>query len=84
MGGFAEKLTVQNCGNSAGNSVHYMYGMSGFVEKIEYPELRKFNGKLYTLYIYGMVGFVEKLNVQNCVNSTENCVHYFCTKCLDW
>ena len=50
--------------------------MSGFVEKIEYPELRKFNGKLYTLYIYGMVGFVEKLNVQNCGNSTGNCVQY--------
>ena len=50
--------------------------MSGFVEKIEYPELRKFNGKLYTLYIYGMVGFVEKLNVQNYGNSTKNYVHY--------
>ena len=50
--------------------------MSGFVEKIEYPELRKFNGNLYKLYMYGMVGFAEKLNVQNCINSTENCVHY--------
>ena len=34
MGGFAEKLNVQNCGNSAGNSLHYMYGMSGFAEKL--------------------------------------------------
>ena len=34
MGGFAEKLNVQNCGNSAGNSLHFMYGMSGFVEKL--------------------------------------------------
>ena len=41
----------------------YMYGMSGFAEKIKYPELQKFNGKLYTLYIYGMHGFAEKLNV---------------------
>ena len=29
----------------------YMYGMSGFAEEIEYPELQKFNGKLYTLYM---------------------------------
>ena len=50
--------------------------MSGFVEKIEYPELRKFNGKLYTLYMYGIVGFAKKLNVQNCGNSTGNSVHY--------
>ena len=50
--------------------------MSGFVEKIEYPELRKFNGNLYKLYMYGMVGFAEKLNVQNCRNSTGNSVRY--------
>ena len=49
--------------------------MSGFAEKIEYLELRKFNGKLYTLYMYGIVGFAKKLNVQNCGNSTENSVH---------
>ena len=23
-----------------------------------------------------MSGFAKKLNVQNCINSTENCVHY--------
>ena len=40
-----------------------MYGIFGLAEKIEYPKLRKFNGKLYTLYMYGMVGFVQKLNV---------------------
>ena len=28
----------------------YMNGMSGFAEEIEYPELQKFNGKLYTLH----------------------------------
>ena len=26
--------------------------------------------------MYGMFGFVEQLKIQNCVNSTENCVHY--------
>ena len=71
------KIEYPNCGNSTGKlRTLHTYGMSGFVEKIEYPELRKFNGKLYTLYIYGMVGFVEKLNVQNCGNSTGNCVQY--------
>ena len=34
MGGFAEKLNVQYSGNSTGNSVHYMSGMSGFAEKL--------------------------------------------------
>ena len=53
-----------------------MYGMSGFAEEIEYPELQKFNGKLYTLYMQGMVGFAEKLNIQYCGNSTGNSVHY--------
>ena len=34
MFGYAEKLNIQNYGNSAGNYVHYSYGMSGFVEKL--------------------------------------------------
>ena len=34
MFGFAEKLIVQNCANSAGNCVHQMYGMFGFAEKL--------------------------------------------------
>ena len=50
--------------------------MSGFAEKIEYPELQKFNEKLCTLYTYGTSGFAEKLNVQNCGNCIGNCVHY--------
>ena len=33
---------------------HNMYGMSGFVGKIEYPELQKFNGKLCTLYVWNV------------------------------
>ena len=35
--------------------------MSGFAEEIEYPELEKFNGKLYTLYMLGIVGFAKKI-----------------------
>ena len=50
--------------------------MFGFAEEIEYPELQKFNGKLYTLYMYGMVGLAEKLNVQYCGNSIGNYEHY--------
>ena len=53
-----------------------MYKIYVFSEKIEYPELQKFNGKLYTLYMYEIVGFAEKLYVQNCRNSTGNSVHY--------
>ena len=52
--------------------------------KIEYPELRKFNGKWCTLYLYGTSGFAEKLNIQNCKNSTRNCLHYICTEGLDF
>ena len=37
--------------------------MSGFAEKIEYPELQNFNEKLYALYMYEIVGFAKKLNV---------------------
>ena len=44
--------------------------------KIESPELRKFNGKLFTLYMYGISGFAEKLNIQHRGNSTGNCVRY--------
>ena len=54
-----------------------------FERKIEYPELRKFDGKLCTLYMYGMSGFVAKLNIQNYENLTANFVHYICTECLD-
>ena len=50
--------------------------------KIQYLELRKFNEKLCTLYMYRMSGFAENLNVQNCKNSTANCVHYIFTECL--
>ena len=51
--------------------------------KIECPKVRKFIGKLCTLYVYKMFGLEKKLNVQCCENSTENCVHYICTECLD-
>ena len=40
--------------------------------KSEYPEQPKFNRKFCTLYMYGMSRLAQKLNVQNCVNSTEN------------
>ena len=60
----------------------YVWNM-WFCRKIEYPELRKFDGKLCTLYMYGMSGFAEKLNIQNCENSMANFVHYICTECSD-
>ena len=74
MSVFAEKLNIQNCENSTRNCVYYMYRMSGLVEKNKLPELRIFNGKLCALYMYGKYRLVEKLNVQNCVNWTENSI----------
>ena len=46
------------------------------LQKIEYLELRKFNGKLCTLFMYGHSRFAEKLKVQNSRNSIWNCVQY--------
>ena len=83
MSRFAEILNIQNCENSMGNCVHCICAEWLDLPKIEYPELRKFDGKLCTLYMYGMFGFAEKLNIQNCENSTANFVHYICTECLD-
>ena len=51
--------------------------MSGFAEKIEYPELQNFNEKLYALHMYRIVGFAKKLNVQNCGKfSGKFCILY--------
>ena len=50
--------------------------MSRLAKEIVYPELQKFNRKLYTLHMKGMVGFAERLNIQYCGNSTGNSVYY--------
>ena len=34
--------------------------------------------------MYKLARFEEKLNIQSCKNSTENCVRYICTECLDY
>ena len=34
MSGFAQTLNIQNCINSMGNCIDYMYIFSGFAEKI--------------------------------------------------
>ena len=107
--GFAEKLNVQDCENSTGNSVRSMNWMSKFAKKLNIPNSENSTGNgvhylctacldlqkkfkvqksRYSIwncvqYMYGMFGFAEKLQIQNCENSTENCVHYISTKCLD-
>ena len=64
--------------------VYIVYVWNGWIcQKIEYPELRKFDGKVCMLYMYGMSGFAKKLNIQNCEISKANFVHYICTKGLD-
>ena len=35
----AEILNIQNCVNSIGNCVHYMYGFSGFKEKLNFVDM---------------------------------------------
>ena len=46
--------------------VHIIYIQNVWISsKIESPQLRKFNGKLFTLYMYGISEFAEKLNIQN-------------------
>ena len=82
MSGFAEKLNIPNSENSTGNCVHYLCTASQICRKIESPKQRKFNLKLCTIHVRN-VWICRKLNIQNCVNSTENCVHYIRTKCLD-
>ena len=32
--------------------------------------------------MYGISGSTKILNIQNCKNSTRNCVHYICMECL--
>ena len=40
--------------------MYIMFAWNVYIfKKIEYPELRKSNGKFYTLYTYRMSGFVE-------------------------
>ena len=51
-------------------------------KKFDYPEQRKFNGKLCTFYVRN-VWICRKLNIQNCKNSTGNCVHYISSERLD-
>ena len=75
MVGFTEKLNVQNCGNSTGNYVRYMYVMTGFCRKIECPELHKFYGKFSTLYVRN-VWIWKKIDCHSNANSVGNCVHF--------
>ena len=44
MVGLAEKLNVLYCGNSTGNSVHYMSGISRFAEKLSIPNTENSTG----------------------------------------
>ena len=51
----------------------YMYGMSGFAEKLNILKYINSTGN-YLHYMYGISGFADKLKIQNSVNSTGNCV----------
>ena len=57
-----------------------MYGLSGFVENLNFLNCVKPRGN-FIHYMYRLFGFTERLkfanmlNVQNCVNPTGNCVN---------
>ena len=63
-----------------GNCIHYMYGFFEFTESLNSADTMNvwncinLSGN-YVDYMYGLSRFAEKLNIQNCVNSTRNCVH---------
>ena len=39
LSGFTERLNILNCVNWKGNYVHYMYGFSGFTEKMNSADM---------------------------------------------
>ena len=49
MSGFAEKLNIQNCINSTGNSVPYLYGTSA--EKLNIQNFVNSAGIVYIIYV---------------------------------
>ena len=79
MPAFAERLNIQNCLNSTGNCIHYMYEFFEFTENLNSVDMLNVSNCVnlsgnYVDYMYGLSGFEEKLNIKNCVNSTRNCV----------
>ena len=52
----------------------YMYGISGFVEKLNILKYINSTGN-YVNSMYGMSRFADKLKLKNRVNSAGNCVH---------
>ena len=73
MAGLAKKLKIQNCVNSTGNCVHYMYRFSRFSEKLNI----QICVKLCILYVR-IVWICRKIEYSKERNSMSNCVHYMC------
>ena len=76
----ANTLKVQNCINSMGNFVHWMYWFSGFLDNLNIQNCVNSMGN-GVLFMYGFCGFAlnfnctDMLNVQNWVISFGNCEH---------
>ena len=64
-----------------GNCVHYMYGMSRFVEKLNIKNFVNSAGNCEH-HMYGLFGFAEKLNIQKSVILWV-IVYIICAKCLN-
>ena len=52
-------MNNQNCVTSTGNYAYYMYGMSGFAEKLKIQNCVNSTGNC-VYYKYGLSGFAKK------------------------
>ena len=53
-------MNIQNCVNSTGICVHYMYGLFGFAKKLNIQSRVNSMGNC-VYYMYRLFGFAEKI-----------------------
>ena len=82
MVGFAEKLNIQHCGNSTGNSEHYMSGISGFAEKLNIPNSENSKGNCVHYLCTAIPDLQENWKSKTAEIQFE-VVYNTCTECLD-
>ena len=75
MSGFADKLNIKNSVNSAANSAHCICTECPDFQRNWIYRIAYIQWEIVYIKMYGLYGFVDKLKIQNCVNSTRNCVH---------
>ena len=68
LSAFAERLNILNCVNLMRNYIHYMYGFSGFTEKMNFVDTLNAQNRVNPTgncvhYVYELSGFAKKLNI---------------------